>query len=67
MTTKTVNTQQKPRKKVTYTAVPLPAEGYIRLPSVLNVMGYFKNQLSNRNEAGKISGRKITLSTMPRF
>lgn len=38
---------QKPRNKITYTPVPLPAEGYVRLPSVLAVLGISKTSFHN--------------------
>ncbi len=38
---------QKPRNKITYTPAPLPAEGYVRLPSVLAVLGISKTSFHN--------------------
>lgn len=59
MTTETVNTQQKPRKKITYTAVPLPAEGYVRLPSVLAVLGISKTTFLDGIKEGKYPAGKL--------
>jgi prophage regulatory protein len=38
---------QKPRNKITYTPAPLPAEGLVRLPSVLAVLGISRTSFNN--------------------
>jgi len=38
---------QKPRNKITYIPAPLPAEGYVRLPSVLAVLGISRTSFHN--------------------
>jgi predicted DNA-binding transcriptional regulator AlpA len=39
--------EQKSRNKITYVPAPLPAEGYVRLPSVLAVLGISKTSFHN--------------------
>jgi predicted DNA-binding transcriptional regulator AlpA len=38
---------KKPRNKITYINAPLPAEGYVRLPSVLAVLGISRTSFHN--------------------
>lgn len=38
---------RKPRKKITYVPAPLPAEGYVRLPSVLAALGISRSSFNN--------------------
>jgi len=59
MTTKTANTQQKPRNKITYTPAPLPAEGFVRLPSIIAVMGISKTGFLDGVKAGKFPAGKL--------
>lgn len=57
MTTET--TQRKPRKKITYIPAPLPAEGYVRLLSILAVLGISKTSFLNGVKAGKYPAGKL--------
>lgn len=41
------SSKRKSRKKITYVPAPLPAEGYVRLPSVLAVLGISKTSFHN--------------------
>lgn len=59
MTVKTVNTQQKTRNKITYTPVPLPTEGFVRLPSVIAVLGISKSSFLDGVKAGKYPAGKL--------
>ncbi|MBF6648956.1 AlpA family transcriptional regulator [Methylobacter sp. BlB1] len=45
--------QHKKRNKVTYVPTALPAEGFVRLPSILAVLGISKNTFLNGIKAGK--------------
>ena len=59
MTTK-IN-QEKPRNKITYTPAPLPTEGFIRLPSVLSVLGISKTSFLNGVKSRKYpTGRLLS-------
>jgi prophage regulatory protein len=60
MVTKPENAQRAPtanrrrqRNKITYTPAPLPAEGFVRLPSVLGVLGVSKSTFLNGVKEGK--------------
>jgi len=55
------NTNQKhqPRKKITYTAQPLPAEGFIRKPSVIQVLGISSTSFDNGIKAGRFPPGKL--------
>ncbi|MGZ8190048.1 MAG: helix-turn-helix transcriptional regulator [Methylococcaceae bacterium] len=59
MTANTVSTQPKPRNKITYTPAPLPAEGVVRLPSVLAVLGISKTSFLNGIKAKKYPEGKL--------
>jgi predicted DNA-binding transcriptional regulator AlpA len=54
----TTNTQRK-RQKITYTPAPLPAEGVVRLPSVLSVLGISKTSFLDGVKAGKYPAGKL--------
>jgi prophage regulatory protein len=47
------NRTQKPRNKITYTPTPLPAEGFVRLLSVLAVLGISRTSFHDGIKAGK--------------
>ncbi|WP_157204607.1 helix-turn-helix transcriptional regulator [Methylomonas koyamae] len=49
----TNKTNRKPRNKITYTPAPLPAEGFVRLPSIIAVLGISRNTFPNGVKAGK--------------
>jgi prophage regulatory protein len=49
----------KKRNKITYTPSPLPAEGYVRLPSVLAVLGISKTSFNNGVKTGKYPSGKL--------
>jgi len=57
MTTTTI--QRKPRKKITFIPGPLPAEGYVRKPSVLAVLGISNTSYNNGVKAGKYPAGKL--------
>jgi len=59
MTKKNINTQRNPRNKITYTPIPLPAEGLVRLPSVLAVLGISKTSFLNGVKEGKYPEGKL--------
>lgn len=59
MTTKNADTQRKPRNKITYTPAPLPAEGYVRKPSVLAVLGISNTSYNNGVKTGKYPAGKL--------
>jgi len=59
VSTKPVNTQRKPRNKVTYTPSPLPLEGVVRLPSVLAVLGISKTSFLDGIKSGKYPAGKL--------
>jgi prophage regulatory protein len=44
---------QEKRNKITYIPAPLPSEGFVRLPSILAVLGISKNTFLNGIKAGK--------------
>ncbi|MFZ2172248.1 MAG: AlpA family phage regulatory protein [Methylococcaceae bacterium] len=52
-------TRKKTQKKVTYLPVPLPAEGFVRLPSVLAVLGISKTTYYDGIKAGKYPPGKL--------
>jgi prophage regulatory protein len=51
--------KRKPRNKITYTTSPLPAEGLVRLPSVLAVLGISKTSFLNGIKAEKYPTGKL--------
>jgi len=53
MTAKDASIQRKPRNKITYTPSPLPLEGFVRLPSVLAVLGISKTSFLDGIKSGK--------------
>ncbi len=53
------NQQHQPRKKITYTAQPLPAEGYVRKPSVLAVLGISSTSFDNGIKSGRFPPGKL--------
>lgn len=56
MTTQTAKQQTKttiPRKKVTYIASGLPAEGFCRLPQIVRVLGISKNTFLSGVKSGR--------------
>ena len=57
MTTKTA--QQKPGNKITYIPAPLPAEGFVRLPSILSVLGISKTGFLDGVRTGKFPPGKL--------
>ena len=59
MTTRTEKTQHKPRNKLTYTPAPLPAEGVVRLPSVLAVLSISKTSFLDGVRSGKFPAGKL--------
>jgi prophage regulatory protein len=59
MTTKSINTQRKPRKKVTYIPTALPLEGFVRLCTVLAVLGISKTSFLNGVKDGKYPAGKL--------
>lgn len=53
--------RRRQRNKLTYTPAPLPAEGFVRLPSILAVLGISKNSFLNGIKQGKYpKGRLLT-------
>lgn len=56
MTTKTKKNQ---RNKITYTPAPLPDEGFVRLPSVLAVLGISKTSFLDGVKTGKYPAGKL--------
>ena len=50
---------KKPRNKVTYKPNPLPAEGFVRLPSVLNVLGVSRSTFLEGAKTGKYPKGKL--------
>lgn len=55
----TESTKQKTRRKITYVPAPLPAEGYVRLLSILAVLGISKTSFLNGVKAGKYPAGKL--------
>lgn len=55
----TKNTDKKNRNKVTYIAAPLPSEGFVRMPSVLAVLGISRTSFINGIKAGKYPAGKL--------
>jgi predicted DNA-binding transcriptional regulator AlpA len=59
MSQKTAKARQKPRKKITYTPCPLPDQGFVRLPSVLAVLGISKTSFLDGIKSGKYPPGKL--------
>ncbi|MDP1665512.1 MAG: hypothetical protein Q8L79_10355 [Methylobacter sp.] len=59
MSTNAANAQRKPRNKKTYIATALPEEGYIRLPSVLAVLGISKTSFLDGIREDKYPAGKL--------
>jgi len=57
--TATATKPKKPRKKITYIPAPLPAEGVVREPSVLAVLGISKNAFRNGVKSGIYPAGKL--------
>jgi predicted DNA-binding transcriptional regulator AlpA len=57
--TATAKPNKKHRNKVTYIPIDLPAEGVVRLPSVLKVLGISKNTYLEGAKAGKYPQGKL--------
>lgn len=55
----TTTAERKPRNKITYTPTPLPAEGFVRKPSVLAVLGISNTSFNNGVKAGKYPPGKL--------
>ncbi|WP_446810283.1 helix-turn-helix transcriptional regulator [Methylomonas sp. 2BW1-5-20] len=55
----TTKINRKQRNKITYTPAPLPAEGFVRLPSILAVLGISKNSFLNGIKEGKYPAGKL--------
>lgn len=51
--------ERKPRNKITYKPVELPAEGFVRKPSVLAVLGISNTSFHNGIKAGKYPAGKL--------
>jgi prophage regulatory protein len=49
----------KPRNKTTYKPAPLPNEGFVRLPSVLSVLGISKTSFYAGIKSGKFPKGKL--------
>lgn len=61
LVTQATETRKKPRKKVTYKPAPLPDEGFVRLPSVLSVLGISRTSFYQGIKSGKYpSGQLLT-------
>jgi prophage regulatory protein len=59
MATKNEKAQKPTRKKITYTPAPLPDEGFVRLPSVLKVLGISKTGYLDGVKSGKYPEGKL--------
>jgi len=59
MSVNTAKPQQKPRNKITYIPAPLPAEGFVRLPSVLALLGISKTTFLDGVKSGKYPEGKL--------
>lgn len=62
MIAKDANRQTKPaktRQKITYQPAPLPAEGYVRLPSILGVLQISKSSFLNGIKEGRYPPGKL--------
>jgi prophage regulatory protein len=59
MTTKNINSQCKPRNKITYVPTSLPPEGVVRLCTVLAVLGISKTSFLNGIKEGKYPAGKL--------
>lgn len=59
MSVNTAKTQQKPSNKITYVPAPLPPEGFVRLPSVLAVLGISKTTFLEGVKSGKYPEGKL--------
>lgn len=57
--TQTASTKAKHRRKITYTPTELPSEGYVRLPSVLLVLGISKSSFFNGIREGRFPEGKL--------
>jgi prophage regulatory protein len=55
----TAKPRQKPSNKITYIPTPLPAEGFVRLPSVLAVLGISKTTFLDGVKSGKYPEGKL--------
>ncbi|QWF69656.1 AlpA family phage regulatory protein [Methylomonas paludis] len=53
---------RKSRTKITYAAYPLPTEGFVRLPSVLAVLGVSKSSFLNGVKSGLYPAGKLLSS-----
>ena len=59
MATTAANSQRKLRNKITYNPAPLPAEGVVRLPSVIAVLGISKSGFLDGVRKGKYPTGKL--------
>jgi len=59
MATKNAKNQKTPRQKLTYAPAPLPDEGFVRLPSVLAVLGISKTGYLDGVKSGKYPSGKL--------
>lgn len=59
MSSKVKKDQLKPRKKITYIPAPLPDDGFVRLPSILAVLGISKTSFLDGIKAGKYPAGKL--------
>ncbi|NOU22911.1 MAG: hypothetical protein HOO93_14220 [Methyloglobulus sp.] len=57
--TATQATNKKPRNKITYVAIELPNEGFVRLPTVARLFGISKNTYLDGAKAGKYPQGKL--------
>jgi prophage regulatory protein len=55
----TKDTDKKTRNKVTYIPAPLPSEGFVRMPSILAVLGISRTSFINGIKAGKYPAGKL--------
>jgi prophage regulatory protein len=55
----THNKAAKPRQKITYQPAPLPAEGFVRLPSILAVLQISKSSFLNGVKEGRYPPGKL--------
>jgi prophage regulatory protein len=59
MSTKHEKARQKPNNKITYVPKPLPPEGFVRLASVLAVLGVSKTCYLDGVKSGKFPQGKL--------
>lgn len=59
MATKNAKNQKTTRQKITYTPAPLPDEGFVRLPSILAVLGISKTSFLDGVKTGKYPPGKL--------